>query len=677
MSNVHNLRNIGIIAHIDAGKTTTTERILFYTGMLHKIGGVDDGTAFMDYMIQEKERGITITSAATTCFWRNIQINIIDTPGHVDFTAEVQRSLRVLDGAVCLVCGVAGVQPQTETVWRQSEQYHVPAVAFVNKMDRVGANFNKAVESIVQKLGANAVPLQLPIGVEDDFIGLYDLLECKIIYFDNHTREDELSIELAHLLESEVSIARGKLLDAIVETDDVLLEKYLSGEEIEVNVLKDAIRKGVLKRSILPVLCGSSFRNKGVVQLLDAVVDYLPSPFERSEIQGYDVKNHDNLMFRRPIESDSFSSLAFKVQSDQYVGRLTYVRIYSGALKVGDQLLNASNEKKERVGKILRLHANKREEISEAQAGDIIGIPGLKNVRTGDTLCSISNPILFEKIYFAKPVINQSVEAKTLGEQEKLLEALQKMVDEDPTFEFVTDKESGQLIISGVGELHLEVIVDRLEREFNIPTRVGKPQVAYRETITSSIIEEGLFDRQQGNKNQFARVKLELSPNERGIGNRFENISVITEVPLQYVEAIKQSALESLAVGPVAGYPLIDVVIKLVGGTFEKEVTTEMACKIATSIAVKVASRNAAPIILEPFFNVEVLTPDEYVGDVIADLNSRNGRIESMLQKNSYQFVTAVAPLSKMFGYVTQLRSMTQGRASYTMTFSKYDTASM
>lgn len=678
MSAVQQLRNIGIIAHIDAGKTTTTERILFYAGMLRKIGEVDEGTAVMDYMVQEKERGITITSAAITCFWKGCQINIIDTPGHVDFTAEVQRSLRVLDGAVCLICGVAGVQPQTETVWRQAEQYSVPAIAFVNKMDRIGADFLKAVASIREKLGSNAVAMQLPIGAEDEFRGIVDLLENKAVYFDEDSQGVNFSVDLPpDNMAKEIVECRAKLLDAVIETDDALLEAYLAGEEIETQEIKRAIRSAVISRKILPVFCGSSFKNKGVQPLLDAVVDYLPSPIDKGLIAGFDAEHHDRYLVRKPQQDEPFSALAFKVQTDPFVGKLTYIRVYSGVVRAGEQILNASNGKKERLGKLLRMFANKREEISEINAGEIVGIPGLRFVRTGDTLCASAHPILYEKIDFARPVINQSIEAKTLAEQDKLLYALQKMVDEDPTFEFAIDKESGQIIISGVGELHLEIIVDRLNREYNIPTRVGKPQVAYRETITEAVIEEKTFDRQQGNKNQYGHVIIEIAPNERGKGNEFENRSNPADIPLQFVEAIRQSAIETLAVGPIAGYPLVDVIVRLIGGSTEKDVSTELAYRIAVSMAVREGCRKAVPTTLEPIFNVEVLTPEEYIGDVIADLGARGGRIEGIFQKNALQAVIAETPLSKLFGYVTQLRSMTQGRASYTMTFAKYDTASM
>lgn len=678
MSGMRNLRNIGIIAHIDAGKTTTTERILYYTGMLHKIGEVDEGTTVMDYMIQEKERGITITSAATTCFWNDCQINIIDTPGHVDFTAEVQRSLRVLDGAVCLVCGVAGVQPQTETVWRQADQYHVPSIAFVNKMDRVGADFIKAAGSLREKLGANAIVMQLPIGSEDTFVGVVDLLENKAIYFDEESKGVKFSIgEPPEDMINEVREYRSILLDAVAETNDDLLEAYLSGEEIEVSKLKDALRKAVLQRKIVPVFCGSSFKNKGVQPLLDAIVNYLPSPTDVGEVIGYDIEVHDKEISRKAIDSEPFSALAFKIQSDQFVGKLTYIRVYSGTLRLGEQVLNAAIGKKERPSKLLRMFANKREEIQEIVAGDIVGIPGLKFVRTGDTLCNVAHPILYERINFAKPVINQSIEAKTLAEQEKLVDALQKMVDEDPTFEFFTDKESGQTIISGVGELHLEIIVDRLNREYNVPTRVGKPQVAYRETITSVIKEEGLFVRQQGNKNHYGHVVIEVSPNERSKGNVFVNEVDASVLPAQFVEAVRQSVHETLAVGPIAGYPIVDVKVTLIGGSTEKDNSTEMAYKVATSMALREACRKAAPITLEPIFSVEVLTPEEYVGEVITDLSSRRGRIEGIVQKGVSQAVIAEAPLSHLFGYVTRLRSITQGRASYSMTFAKYDTASM
>jgi elongation factor G len=674
--NISNLRNIGIMAHIDAGKTTTTERILFLTGVVHKIGEVDDGTTVMDYMEQERERGITITSASTTCFWKEHQVNIIDTPGHVDFTAEVQRSLRVLDGAVAVFCGVAGVQPQTETVWHQANMYNVPRIAYVNKLDRVGANFERVVQMMRDRLSANTVVMQLPIGNEETFTGIIDLLCNTAFLFEDDSlglRHVEIPIPL-ELLEK-VKEMRMKLIESVAELDDNLLEKYLNGDEPSEQAIFNALRKGTIESKIVPVFCGSSFKNKGVKFLLDAIVNYLPSPLDKKEVVGFDVENHEKLIHLNINAEEKFSSLAFKILTDQFVGRLTFVRVYTGTLKVGSQVLNPSTSKKERVSKILRMYANRREEITEAYAGDIIAIPGLRFARTGDTLCQIDSPLLFEKIQFADPVINQSIEVRTLADQDKLIEALTKLSEEDPTFKFYNDSESGQTIISGVGELHLEIIVDRLKREFNVVARVGKPQVAYRETVTAIVEQEGKFERQQGSKGQYGHVMLQIEPNERGKGFEFENKTTVAQIPKQYLPAIEQSASESIAVGPIAGYAMVDVKVKLVGGSFEEATSSELAFKIATSIAIKDGLRNAQPVVLEPIFEVEVVAPEEYIGDVIADLSSRRGKIEGISQDNSLQTVKAIVPLSEMFGYVTQLRSMSQGRGVYTMSFSHYEPA--
>ncbi len=674
--NINNVRNIGIMAHIDAGKTTTTERILFQTGVVHKIGEVDDGTTVMDYMEQERERGITITSAATTCFWREHQINIIDTPGHVDFTAEVQRSLRVLDGAIAVFCGVAGVQPQTETVWHQANMYNVPRIAYVNKLDRVGANFERVVQMMRDRLNANPVIMQLPIGNEDLFVGLVDLLNNKAYLFEEGSlglKHNEVDIP-AEMVEKAAEM-RLKLIESVAELDDELLEKYLNGVEPTIDSIFQALRKGTIDSKIVPVFCGSSFKNKGVKFLLDAIVDYLPSPLDKKEVLGFEVEDHDKAVHLKIDESEKYSSLAFKIITDQFVGRLTFIRIYSGTLKIGMQVLNPGAEKKERVSKILRMYANRREEITEAFAGDIVAIPGLKFARTGDTLCELQHPLLFEKIQFAEPVINQSIEAKTMADQDKLIEALNKLSEEDPTFKFYTDSESGQTIISGVGELHLEIIVDRLKREFNVAARVGKPQVAYRETVTGSVEQEGKFERQQGTKGQFGHVVLLIEPNERGKGFEFENRTSITQIPKQFIASIEQSARESIAVGPIAGYTMIDVKVQLIGGSYDELNSSELAYKIATSMAIKDGVRKAQPIVLEPMFEVEVVAPEEYAGDVIADLSSRRGKIEGISQDGTLQTVKAGVPLSEMFGYVTQLRSMSQGRGVYTMTFSHYEPA--
>ncbi|MBS1536346.1 MAG: elongation factor G [Bacteroidetes bacterium] len=674
--NINKVRNIGIMAHIDAGKTTTTERILFQTGVVHKIGEVDDGTTVMDYMDQERERGITITSAATTCFWRENQINIIDTPGHVDFTAEVQRSLRVLDGAIAVFCGVAGVQPQTETVWHQANMYNVPRIAYINKLDRIGSNFERAVQMMRDKLNANAVVLQLPIGSEDLFVGVVNILARKAYLFEEGSLGlKHQEVDIPQELISKVDELRMKLVESVAELDDALLESYLNGEIPTLESIFNALRKGTIESKIVPVFCGSSFKNKGVKFLLDAIVDYLPSPIDKKEVVGFDVEDYQRKIRLNISESENFSALAFKILTDQFVGRLTFIRIYTGTLKVGTQVLNSSTGKKERVSKILRMYANRREEIYEAFAGDIVAIPGLRFARTGDTLCEIEHQVLFEKIQFAEPVINQSVEAKTMADQDKLIDALNKLTEEDPTFKYYNDSESGQTIISGVGELHLEIIVDRLKREFNVIVKVGKPQVAYRETITEAVKQEGKFERQQGNKGQFGHVVLNIEPNERGKGFEFENQSTLAQIPKQFIASIEQSARESIAVGPIAGYAIVDVKVQLVGGSYDEVNSSELAYKIATSMAIKDGLRKAHPVVLEPMFEVEVVAPEEYIGDIIADLSSRRGKIEGIMQDNALQTVKAGVPLSEMFGYVTQLRSMSQGRGVYTMTFSHYEPA--
>ena len=673
---IDKVRNIGIMAHIDAGKTTTTERILFYTGMLHRMGEVHEGTAFTDYMDQERERGITITSAAVSAHWRDTTINIIDTPGHVDFTAEVQRSLRVLDGAIGLFCAVAGVEPQSETVWHQAEQYHVPRIAFVNKMDRVGADFSRVVEMMRDRLGANAVAIQIPLGAEDTFEGVIDLVTMKAIVFD---REQGVTFEQREIPEEFVGrakAARTVMIEALAENDDALLEKYLGGAEIAEEDLIGSIRSATLLLQLTPVLCGSSFKNKGVQQLLDAVIAYLPSPVDVGQVHGHDVKNPEEEAVRSPEDSAPFSALAFKVITDPFVGRLTFIRIYSGTLKSGERILNATNEnKKERFGKILRMRANKRDELDEAYAGDIVAIPALRYSRTGDTLCDALNPILLENIAFADPVINQAVEAKTLADQDKLLESLRRLSDEDPTFRFHTDPESGQTIISGVGELHLEIIVDRLKREFGVPVKVGKPQVAYRETVSSTAQAQGEFVRSAAGKNQFGRATIVLRPNDPGKGFEFINELSPKALPELYAKSAEKGATEALKIGPIAGYPTIDIVAVLTDAEFNEEDATETAYAVAASTAAREAVRKASPILMEPMFSVEVVTPEEYVGEVIADLNSRMGRVEGIESRDILQVVTALVPLSRLFGYVTQLRSLTQGRGSYTMKFDRYEPA--
>lgn len=667
-------RNIGIIAHIDAGKTTTTERILFFTGSLHKMGEVHEGTAFMDYMDQERERGITITSAATTCYWQGHQINIIDTPGHVDFTAEVQRSLRVLDGAVAVFCAVAGVEPQSETVWRQADQFKVPRIVYINKMDRIGADFYKALDSIKDTLHARPVPLYIPVGSSEDFSGIIDLIEMKYIkYIDSEKSENYLIEEIPLSMKQEAEDKRNQMIEAIAENSDLILEKYFGNEKIEVSELYEAIRESVIQSKFLPVTCGSSFKNKGVQELLNSIVRYLPSPIDRGSVTGFSPEDSEILLERKPSEDEPFSGLAFKVLTDVYVGRLTFVRIYSGKLKVGDMIYNPTEGKRERVQKILRMQANRRDELTECLAGEIVAIPGLKFTKTGDTICIQESQVLFEKISFLEPVINQSVEAKSTSDQQKMLEALARLADEDPTFKFVNDQESGQIIISGVGELHLDIIVDRLKREFSVQTRVGKPQVAYRETVLRSAIHEYEFEKQIGTKNQYARVKVEIRPSEKSIGNSVKMSADTNKLQAVLVNALLESAKSSLAVGPIAGYPMVDVEVEILEiGTREGE-TTDIACKVAVSNAVREAIAKANPSLLEPIFAVEAIAPMEYIGDIIADINSRKGRIEEITQKGSSQGVKASVPLSQMFGYVTKLRSMTQGRGSYTMIFSHYE----
>jgi elongation factor G len=668
-------RNIGIIAHIDAGKTTTTERILFYSGSLHKMGEVHEGTAFMDYMDQERERGITITSAATTCYWHGHQINIIDTPGHVDFTAEVQRSLRVLDGAVAVFCAVAGVEPQSETVWRQADQFGVPRIVYINKMDRIGADFEKAVESIREILGANPVPIFIPVGSADEFSGIIDLITMKYIHFTSDVQDlnNFEEREIPEAMKNQANDARALLIESIAETNDALLEKYFGGENISEDELIASIRAAVISSTFLPVCCGSSFKNKGVQQVLDSVIRYLPSPIDRGIVKGFDPEHPEKVIERKPSSAEPFSALAFKVLTDVYVGRLTFIRVYSGSLKVGDMIYNASIGKRERVQKILRMQANKRDELTSCEAGEIVALPGLKLTKTGDTLCHQDKQVLFEKISFLEPVINQSIEAKSTADQAKMLEALARLADEDPTFQFNNDQESGQIIISGVGELHLDIVVDRLKREFGVATRVGKPQVAYRETILGSSTSEVEFDKQIGTKNQYAKVSVALRPSDSGTGNIVLLGENLPKMPAVLLEALQSSAKESLSVGPIAGYPIVDITVEIIDVGIREGETTDIACKVAVANAVREAIGMAQPTLLEPVFAVEAIAPMEYVGEVIADLNSRRGKIEEITQKGSSQGVRAAVPLSEMFGYVTKLRSMTQGRGSYTMIFSHYE----
>lgn len=664
-------RNIGIMAHIDAGKTTTTERILFYTGRVHRMGEVHEGTATMDWMVQEQERGITITSAATTCFWRDCRINIIDTPGHVDFTVEVERSLRVLDGAVAIFCSVGGVEPQSETVWRQADKYGVPRIAYINKMDRVGADFFRAVKEIAEKLGATPVPIQLPIGVEDSFRGVVDLIRQKAIYF-----VDELGTVIEEgpvppEMEELVAEYREKLLEAVAESDEELMLKYLEGEELTEEEIKAGIRKATIALKMVPVLCGSSFKNKGVQPLLDAIVDYLPAPTDIPAIRGIDPETGQEDR-RQASDNEPLAALAFKIMADPYVGKLTFIRVYSGTLKPGTYVYNSTKGKRERIGRILRMHANHREEVGEAFAGDIIAAVGLKETTTGDTLCDEDHPIILESMDFPEPVISVAIEPKTKADQEKMGLALQRLAEEDPTFRMHTDPETGQTIISGMGELHLEIIVDRLLREFKVGANVGKPQVAYKETIRRSVRTEGKYIRQTGGRGQYGHVILELEPLEPGKGYEFVNKIVGGVVPKEYIPAVDAGIREAMENGVLAGYPLVDIRAILVDGSYHEVDSSEMAFKIAASQALKDGVKRANPVLLEPIMKVEVTVPEEYMGDVIGDLNARRGRIEGMEPRGGAQVIRAYVPLAEMFGYATDLRSRTQGRGTYVMQFSHY-----
>lgn len=666
-------RNIGIMAHIDAGKTTTTERILYYTGVTYKIGEVHEGTAVMDWMVQEQERGITITSAATTCFWKEHRINIIDTPGHVDFTIEVERSLRVLDGAVAVFDAVAGVEPQSETVWRQANKYGVPRIAFMNKMDRVGADFFMSVQSMVDRLGANPVAVQIPIGSEDRFRGPIDLVRMKAIYFDDETLgakyvEDAIPQDMV----PQAKAYREKMLEALADIDDNIMEKFLGGEDIGEGEIKSAIRKGTVEMKITPVLCGSAFKNKGVQLLLDAIVDYLPSPLDVPPVVGVNPLDNSTVM-RRPSDAEPFSALAFKVMTDPYVGQLTFIRVYSGVLSAGSYIYNSTKDTKERIGRLLRMHANRREEVKEVSAGDIAAAVGLKNTLTGDTLCDEKFPIVLESIEFPEPVISVAIEPKTKADQEKLSQSLAKLSQEDPSFRVSFDEETGQTIISGMGELHLEIIVDRLLREFKVSANVGKPQVAYKETIRASAKAEGRFVRQSGGRGQYGHVYIEIEPTEAGKGFEFVNRIVGGTIPREYIPAVEKGIKEALDSGVLAGYPVVDVRATLYDGSYHEVDSSEMAFKIAGSMAFKEAAKRAMPVLLEPIMSVEVVTPEEYMGDVMGDLNSRRGKIQSMEKRGNAQVIKATVPLSEMFGYATDLRSKTQGRATYTMQFSHYE----
>jgi elongation factor G len=668
-------RNIGIAAHIDAGKTTTTERILYYTGRIHRVGEVHEGSATMDWMEQEQERGITITSAATTCFWKEHRINIIDTPGHVDFTVEVERSLRVLDGAIAIFCAVGGVQPQSETVWRQANRYRVPRIAFINKMDRVGADFFRVVERIRDRLNTNAVPIQIPLGQEEFFQGVIDLVEMQAVYWLDEMGTQYEYRPIPAELQAQAEEWREKMVEAAVEMDDHLMEKYLEGMPISKEELKAALRKGTLEFKLVPVLCGSAYKNKGIQLLLDAVVDYLPSPLDIGAVRGIHPETHAEL-WRQPSDSEPFCALAFKIQNDPYVGKLTYLRIYSGKLSKGSYVYNATKEVRERVGRVLQMHANRREDIDEAFAGDIVGVIGFQQTTTGDTLCDPSHPILLEPPQFPEPVISLAIEPRTKADQDKLANALQRLAAEDPTLRISTDPETGQTIISGMGELHLEIILDRLQREFGVSANQGRPQVAYKETIRTQARAEGKFIRQSGGRGQYGHCVLQVEPAEPGSGILFENKIVGGAIPREFIPAVEAGVREAADSGVLAGYPVVDVKVTLLDGSFHEVDSSEMAFKIAGSIAFKEAVQRAKPVILEPYMELEVTTPDAYVGDVIGDLNARRARIE-MIEPGvgGTQIIRALVPLAEMFGYATTLRSLTQGRATYTMHPSHYEEA--
>jgi len=671
---LENMRNIGIAAHIDAGKTTTTERILYYTGRTHKLGEVHEGTAIMDWMEQEQERGITITSAATTCFWRDIQINIIDTPGHVDFTAEVERSLRVLDGAVAVFDAVAGVQPQSETVWRQADKYNVPRICFINKMDRVGADFFHSIETIVSRLKCRPVAIQLPVGAEDQFKGVIDLVRMKALIWRDETLGAEYDeIEIPEDMLEAARDHREKMIEAVAEHDDALFEKFIEGQPLSEEEIRRGIRKATIALKIFPVICGSAFKNKGVQTMLDAVVDYLPSPLEVPPVDGVDIEDPSKVLIRRASDSEPFAALIFKIMTDSYVGQLAFFRVYSGKLAAGESVYNVAKGRKERIGRLLRMHANKREEIQEILAGDICAAVGLKTVQTGDTICDDKSPIVLESIEFPTPVIQLAVEPKTKADQEKLGMAIQKLAQEDPTFRVATDPETGQTILSGMGELHLEIIVDRMMREFGVGANVGKPQVAYRETIRKSAEAEGRHVKQTGGRGQYGVVKIRIEPLPQGSGFEFVNEIFGGAVPREYIKPVEAGIQEALEGGVLAGYPMSDVKATLYDGSYHDVDSSEMAFKIAGSLALKEAAKRAKPVLLEPIMSVEVVVPEEYMGDVIGDLNSRRGRIEGMELRGTTQIIRSMVPLSEMFGYATELRSRTQGRGSFTMHFGRYE----
>jgi elongation factor G len=676
------VRNIGIIAHIDAGKTTVSERVLFYTGVSYKIGEVHEGTTVLDWMEQERERGITITSAATTCFWiktedkgnkdKEYRINLIDTPGHIDFTVEVKRSLRILDGAVVVFDGVAGVEPQSETNWRYADEYNVPRICFINKLDRLGASFENGLKSIYERLTPNAVPLQLPIGLESNFKGVVDLLRLKAFEFQGDYGERIVEIEIPEDMKEEVNKRRQEVIEKIVDTDDELLNKYLEGKNIELDELRQALRKAVLQNKLVPVLCGSALKNKGVQFVLDAVVDYLPSPLDLPPVKGNNPKTGEEI-HRKPSDSEPFTALAFKIASDPYVGSLTYFRVYSGKLQRGSYILNSTKGEQERVGRIVRMHANNREEVEEVYAGEIAALVGLKNTTTGDTLCDPNNPIILDPIKFPEPVIGIRIDPKTKADQEKMALALRKLAQEDPTFKVKGDEETGETIIQGMGELHLEIIVDRMKREFGVEANVGMPQVAYKETINAEAQSEGKYIRQSGGRGQYGHVWLKIRPLERGSGFVFIDAIKGGIIPSEFIPAVEKGVREAMDKGILAGYPVVDVEVTLFDGSFHEVDSSELAFKIAASIAFQEAAKNAKPIILEPIMSVQVIIPQEFLGEVTGDLNSRRGKIEAINDRLNTKIIDAKVPLKEMFGYATNLRSLTQGRGTFNMEFSHYD----
>ncbi len=666
-------RNIGIMAHIDAGKTTLTERILYYTGKTYKIGEVHDGTAEMDWMIQEKERGITITAAATTTFWKNTRINIIDTPGHVDFTIEVERSLRVLDSSIAVFDGVAGVEPQSETVWRQADRYHIPRICFINKMDRVGADFNRCLDMIKSKLNALPLPLQIPMGSEDSFSGVIDLIEMKAIVWNDQKGEKWDYCEIPSELKSTAQQYRERMIEILADHDDALMEYYIEAREPGVEEIKRAIRQATIASRVFPVFCGSALKNKGVQPVLDAVVDYLPSPRDVRAVEGHSIDDHEKVITREAGDKEPFCALVFKIMSDPFVGKLSYIRVYSGTLKTGEQVMNVSEKRKERIGRILRMHANDREDVTEVYTGDIVALVGVKYARTGDTLCSEQSPILLEKIEFPEPVISVAIEPKTKSDQDKMNTALRRMEDEDPSFRVKSDEDTGQNIISGMGELHLDIIVDRLTREFNVRANVGKPQVAYKETITRRVESEHRYERQIAGKDQFGHVVLEMVPLKPGTGFRFCSRLKGKEIPDEFIASIESGARDAMEAGVLAGYKMVDIEVNLIGGSYVDSSSIESAYRIAANMAVREGARKGEPTLLEPIMKLEVVVPEEYMGDVINDINSRRGKVDGINLQGNLRVIEAHVPLSEVFGYATAVRSLSQGRASHTLQFDHYD----